>query len=180
MLNTLLADVAPPIGLTTKFSYCFKVVNLDRYPDHLFFARLGSQNKNLPVLYRLIEPNTCIDPAGYRPIVTITAIPKNQIQPKDLEQPNPDVNYRDFTILQNKALQAKLLKDETQIQPPRSIPILHENGKMEDVIEIQTLTPDSLQITVTRSIHTLNWIIFPILGVILLGYLVWKRRRQPA
>ncbi len=180
MFNPLLADVAPPIGFTTQFSYCFKVVNLDRYPDHLFFARLGSQNPTLPVFYRLISPNTCINPAGYRPIVTITAIPKNQIQPKDLEQPNPALNYRDFTILQNKALQAKLLKDETQIKPPRSIPMLYENGKLEDVIEIQTLTADSLQITVTRSTHTLNWIIFPILGVILLGYLLWKRRRQPA
>ncbi len=169
----------PPPGLTTKFDYCFKVVNLDRYPDHLFFARLGSQNPNLDVFYRLIEPNTCIDPAGYRPIITITAIPKNQIQPKDLKQPTPESEYPAFTTLQNKALQAKLIKGEPQIKPPLMVPILDENGKMEDVIEIQTLTPDRLQLTVTRSTHTLNWIIFPILGVILLGYLLWKRRRQP-
>jgi hypothetical protein len=177
MFNALLADLPPPPGLTKNFNYCFKVVNLDRYPDHLFFARLGSENDSLTVLYQLIEPNVCMQASGYRPITTITAIPKTQIQPNDLEPLNDNSA---FIILQNKALQTKLIKGEPQIKPPLMIPLLYENGKMEDVIQIQTLTPDSLQITVTRSTHTLNWIIFPILGVILLGYLVWKRRRQPS
>ena len=179
-LTSLLADVPPPTGFTRNFDYCFKVVNLDRYPDHFFFARLGSQNPNNPIFYRLIKPNTCIPASAYRPIVIITAIQKNQIQPNDLENLNEDPSQPTFIVLKDTALQAKLIKGEPKIQPPRDIPILYENGKMEDVIQIQTLTADSLQITVTRSTHTLNWIIFPILGVILLGYLLWKRRRRSA
>jgi hypothetical protein len=176
MQSHLLADVGPSIGITGKFSYCFKVTNLDRYPDYLFFAALGSQNEMLTVQYLLISPNTCMAASGYRPITTITAIPKTQIKPEDLDTLNPAAP--EFISLVNETLKSKLLKGEPKITPPLYLPMIYEGADMEDSIEIKTLTPDNLQITVTRSIHTLNWIIFPILGTLLLGYLFWKRRRK--
>jgi hypothetical protein len=178
MKSNLLADAGPLIGLTRNFQYCFKITNLDRYPDHLFFAELGSQNDRLTVVYRLIRPNTCIPAFSYRPLTIITAIPKNQIKPDDLENFSSDPNDLSFMVLLDKTLQSKLLKGQPKIQPPYNLPMIYESANMEDSIEIKTLTSDNLQINVTRSIHTLNWIIFPILGTLLLGYLFWKRRRK--
>jgi hypothetical protein len=187
--RSLIADMAPRWENSHKFQYCLRFKNLDQYPDHLFFVKIGSQNTNLgetPPL--LIVLNDCIPITGYRPVVTIAAISKQQVKQTDLfnfkvNQPSMiplDQSRRlirqDSVILRNPNLQKNLIISKSKISAPTSLPVVYENSTVEDSIEIKSVTENTLEFSiVSRSPQFSNLIIFPLIGLGLLGLAIWKR-----
>jgi hypothetical protein len=170
---TILADLPPSPGYTRDFSYCVKITNQEKYPDYWLFLQISSVNPNAPPSpYILIQPGECVPVYGYRPIATISAIAKNKVQPKDLE------NSSQVTILENINLQNALIKGTPTIQPPSELPAIYQ--KVEDNFQVKSLNLDGLQLSLVKQDRqlALNWLVFPVIGIAILGWIIISRIRK--
>ncbi len=169
----LLADVPPPDGFTRNFNYCIKINNLAKYPNHLLFAQIASQNGNIAASpYILIKADRCLDLKGYRPIANIVAIPKNKVKSKDLKVAKTE------TTLGNPKLQISLIKLKEPIARPHSLSIINEGKNIQGIYAIKSIDKAGLQLTPVNESAMMNIILFPLLGATILGWLVWKRRHK--
>jgi hypothetical protein len=170
----ILADVAPNPGYTKNFNYCFKITNLNKYPNHLLFAQVGSARDRVSTEpYILLKAGQCIPIKGYMPIANITAIAKNKVQRKDLQTTSSG------TILKNTKLQKSLVKGTPTIYPPNILPIINEGKTIEAKFKIQSIDSKGLKLApIQDPISMLNIILFPILGMAIIGGIVWNRQRN--
>ncbi len=170
----ILADVAPEAGYTKNFNYCFKITNLDKYPKHSLFAQVGSaRNKVSTEPYILVKAGQCIPVKGYMPLANITAIAKNKVQSKDLQ--NTSVG----TILKNTKLQKSLVQGTPTIYPPNALPIINEGKTIEAKFNIQSIDSKGLKLAPIKDpISMLNIILFPLIGMAIIGGIVWNRQRN--
>jgi hypothetical protein len=173
--SLIIADVAPDAGYTRNFSYCIKINNLKQYPNYLLFAQTRSENSSIPPgAYIQIKSDRCIPIEGYRVIASITAIEKNKVQTKDLK--NTDLG----TVLQNTQLQKVLIKGTPNINQPHSVPIINENKQIEAIYQIQSIDRSALKLisVSSSSSQILNTILFPAIGIAILGWIMWKRQQR--
>jgi hypothetical protein len=173
--SIILADVAPPPGSTSNFDYCVKIVNLQQYPNYLLFINIGSANPSLPTSgYLLVKADRCIPLAGYRPVAKVAAIAKERVNSKDLKQADSG------TILQNLNLEKELIIANETIDRPYSLPFNHEGQKVEESVQIQSLDSNNLVISIVPASppQLFNWVIFPPIGLAILGWVYWRRRQQ--
>ncbi|MBD2047421.1 hypothetical protein H6F78_17785 [Coleofasciculus sp. FACHB-64] len=178
---TILADLPPSPGYTRGFSYCVKITNQEKYPDYWLFLQISSVNPHArPSPYILIQPGECVPVIGYRPIATISAIAKNKVQPKDLENSSEVWSlFSKSTILQNINLQNALIKGTPTIQPPSQLPVIY--SKVEDNFQVKSLNLDGLQLSLVkqdRQLLPLTWLVFPVMGIAILGWIIIFRRRK--
>lgn len=180
---TILADLSPSPGYTRGFSYCVKITNQEKYPDYWLFLQISSANPNLPPSpYILIQPGECVPVSGYRPIATILAIAKNKVQPKDLENSSAELEvwplFSKSTILQNINLQNALIKGTPTIKPPSEVPVIY--SKVEDNFQVKSLNLDGLQLSLVKQDRqlALNWLVFLVIGIAILGWIIISRRRK--
>jgi hypothetical protein len=172
--SLILADVAPNPGYTKNFNYCFKVTNLNKYPNYLLFAQVGSaRNQVSTEPYILLKSNLCIPVAGYLPLANVSAIAKNKVQRKDLQTTNFG------TILKNAKTQKSLIKGSPTIYPPNAVPIINEGKKIEASFKIQSIDSKGIKLTpISDPIPVLNIILFPLIGLVLVGGMIWNRKQQ--
>ncbi|WP_309738378.1 hypothetical protein [Chamaesiphon sp. OTE_20_metabat_361] len=173
--SLILADVAPGAGYTRNFSTCFKISNLNKYPNYLFFARTGSEISLTPTgAYVQMQPDRCLPLAGYRVVANITAIEKNKVKPSDLKTTSSG------RTLQNSKLQKTLIKSTQSIQQPHSVPIINEGKQIETIYKIQSLDRQGLKLAPVSSSAPpmLNFLIFPAIGIAILGWVLWQRNRK--
>jgi hypothetical protein len=171
----ILADVAPTGDYTSNFDYCIKIINLERYPKYLFLIDTGSANSNLPTSgYWLVKPNQCTSLTGYRPVAKIAALAKNKVQLKDLKQINAGKG------LKNTQLEKALIPANLIIDRPTFLPLTYQGKKIEARVKIESLDRHGLVIkNLDTSPPSLNWIVFPILGLTIVGWMLGKRQIQP-
>jgi hypothetical protein len=171
--SLILADVAPNAGYTKNFDYCLKINNLKKYPNHLFFSQVRSRNQlQSSDPYLLIKTDKCISINGYIPVATITAIPKNKVKSNDLQTTSAG------TILKNTKLQKSLIKATSEIEPPRSLPIINEGKQIEAIYKIQSIDRGGLHLVpVKEATPILNLLLFPLMGITLLGWFIWRRKQ---
>jgi hypothetical protein len=170
----ILADVAPDAGYTKNFNYCFKITNLNKYPNHLLFAQVGSARDPVSTEpYILLKAGQCIPIKGYMPIANITAIAKNKVQRKDLQTTSSG------TMLKNTKLQKSLVKGTPTIYPPNTLPIINEGKTIEASFKIQSIDSKNLKLTPIKDpISMLNIVLFPLIGMAIIGGIVWHRQRK--
>jgi hypothetical protein len=169
----ILADALPSIGSTRNFKYCIKINNLAKYPNHLLFAQIASQNANIAASpYILITTDRCLDMNGYRPIANIVAIPKNKVTNKDLKVTKTE------TTLNNPKLQKSPIKIKEPIYAPSSMPIINEGKNIQGIYEIKSIGKAELQLMQVDDLAITNIIIFPLIGATILGWILWKRRQN--
>jgi hypothetical protein len=170
----ILADVAPNPGYTKNFNYCFKITNLDKYPKHLLFVRVSSRiNRGGTEPYILVKAGQCIPIKGYMPQANITAIAKNKVQPKDLQTTSSG------TILKNSKPQKSLIQGTPTIYPPNALPIINEGKTIETKFKIQSIDSKGLKIApIEEPISMLNIVLFPLVGMAIIGGIVWNRQRN--
>lgn len=171
--SLILADVAPDAGYTKNFDYCLKINNLKKYPNHLFFVQVRSptqlQSSNP---YVLVKTDKCISINGYMPVATITAIPKHKVKSNDLQTTSSG------TILKNTKLQKSSIAATSQISPPRAVPVINEGKQLEAVYKIQSIDRGGLHLApVKEATPILNLILFPLMGITLLGWFIWRRKQ---
>jgi hypothetical protein len=173
--SLILADVAPDAGYTRNFSTCFKISNLNKYPKYLLFARTGSDIALVPTgEYVQIQPDRCLPLAGYRVVANITAIEKNKVKPSDLKTTSAGITLR------NTKLQKILIKGTPNIQQPHSVPIINEGKQIETIYKIQSIDRQGLKLDPvgSSSAPMLNLLIFPAIGIAILGWVMWQRNRK--
>lgn len=171
---TILADMPPSVGYTRDFSYCLKITNLEKYPDYLLFVQIGSIRPDPPIPpYVVIKTGECVPVSGYRPVARVAAISKDKVQPNDL------ANSSLGTILQNTNLQKALIKGTPTIEPPLQLPFIYQGTQIKDSFQIHSIGSNGLQLSlVNRSPQMLNWIVFPLIGATILGWMIWRRKKQ--
>jgi hypothetical protein len=172
--SLILADVAPNPGYTKNFNYCIKITNLNKYPNHLLFTQVGSARDRVSTEpYILMKAGQCIPVKGYMPLANITAIAKNKVQRKDLQTTSAG------TILKNTKLQKSLVQGTPTIYPPNALPIINEGKTIEAGFKIQSIDSKGLKLTpVDNPVSMLNIVLFPLIGVAIIGGLIWHRRRN--
>ncbi len=172
--SLILADVAPNPGYTQNFNYCFKITNLNKYPNHVLFAQVGSERMQVSTEpYLLVKSGQCIPLKGYRPLANITSIAKNKVQRKDLQNTNVG------TILKNAKIQKSLIKGSPIIYPPHAVPIINEGKRIEGNFKIQSIDSKGIKLTpISDPIPVLNLILFPLIGLAIIGGMIWSRKRQ--
>jgi hypothetical protein len=172
--SLIIADVPPGDGYTRNFEYCFKITNLNKYPNHLLFAQVGSVTSNPTTIpYALVKSGQCIPVNGYRPSANILAIAKNKVPAKYLK------NTTDGTVLNNAQLQKSLIQGTPRIVPPDSLPIINEGKKIEAGFKIQSLDSHGLKLApVKDSTPILNIVLFPAIGAAIIGGMIWYHKRQ--
>jgi hypothetical protein len=172
--SLIFADVAPNPGYTRNFNYCFKIANLNKYPKHLLFAQVGSAREQVSTEpYLLVKSGQCISIKGYLPLANITAIAKNKVQLKDLQNTNLG------TILKNAKIQKSLIKGSPIIYPPNAVPIINEGKTIEASFKIQSIDSKGLKLSpINDPISMLNIILFPLIGSVIIGGMVWNRKRS--
>lgn len=185
---TILADFVPS-GYTRNFSYCPKITNLEKYPDYLLFVHINSEGiRYSSDKYVLLKTGECVPVSGLgwrRTVVKIAAISKDKVKSDDLK------NSSLGTSLQNTNLQNALIQGTPTIEIPRQVPLFYEGKQIEVSFKINFITPMGLQLSlvnpstnplVNRSIHqspqVLNWIVFPLIGAVILGWMIWRRKKQ--
>jgi hypothetical protein len=170
----ILADVAPDRGYTKNFNYCFKITNLDKYPKHLFFTQIGSARDRVSTEpYILVKAGQCIPIKGYMPLANITAIAKNKVQRKDLQTTSSG------TVLKNPKLQKSLVPGTPTIYPPNALPIINEGKTIEASFKIQSIDSKGVKLAPIKDpISMLNIILFPLVGMAIIGGIVWNRQRK--
>jgi hypothetical protein len=172
--SLILADVAPDVGYTKNFTYCIKITNLDKYPKHLLFTQIGSARDKISAKpYVLLKNGQCTQIEGYMSLANITAIAKNKVQRKDLQTTSSG------TILKNTKLQKSLVQGTPTIYPPNALPIINEGKKIEGSFKIQSIDSKGLKIVpVENPVSMLNIVLFPLIGVAIIGGLIWNRQRN--
>ena len=70
------ADVITP-GMSSV-SYCFKINNIDKYPDHLFLVMRRYEGPGNPS-NELLKSGKCVDLSGYREYAEVYALKKSEI-----------------------------------------------------------------------------------------------------
>ena len=172
--SLILADVAPQAGSTKNFNYCFKITNLNKYPNHLLFAQVGSAREQVSTQpYILVKAGQCIPIKGYMPLANITAIAKNKVQRKDLQTTSAG------TILNNTKLQKYLVKGTPTIYPPNVLPIINEGKTIAASFKIQSIDRNGLKLAPIKDpISILNIVLFPLIGMAIIGGIVWNRQRH--
>jgi hypothetical protein len=170
--SLILADVAPNAGYTRNFEYCIKINNLTKYPNYLLFAQIRSPTSK-PGAYIQIQADRCLPINGYRPVANVVAIAKTKIKTSDLTKTNAGI------FLKNPKLQKSLITGTPSIIRPTSLPIINNGQTIEASYEIQSLDNQNLKlIRVTESTPILNILLFPTIGITILGWLVWKRQHK--
>jgi hypothetical protein len=172
----ILADVAPAAGYTKNFRTCFKISNLNKYPNYLLFAKVESGLDPLDTsAYVQIQKDRCLPIAGYRVVANITAIEKNKVKPRDLKTTSAGIN------LQNPKLQKILIQGTPYISQPYFLPVINEGKQIELIYKIQSLDRQGLKLTQVNSTSApmLNLLIFPAIGIAILGWVMWQRNRKP-
>jgi hypothetical protein len=170
--SLILADVAPNAGYTRNFEYCIKITNLNKYPNYLLFAQIRSPTSK-PGAYMQIQADRCLPINGYRPVANVVAIAKNKVKTSDLSQTSTG------TFLKSPKLEKLLITGTPSIVRPSSLPIINNGQTIEASYEIQSLDRQSLKlIRVTESTPILNILLFPTIGIAILGWIVWKRQHK--
>ncbi len=172
--SPLLADVLPRGDYTNNFDYCVKIVNLNQYPKHQFFIKISSANPTLSKGgYLLANSSLCVPMNGYRPIAKIAAISKNLVKPKDLLKTDAGV------ILQNNQLEKSLIVANITIDRPGYLPSSYKNKKVVAEVKIKSVNPKTLVISSPETAPKIpNWLVFPLIGLAILGWTVAKRKQQ--
>lgn len=173
----ILADVPPNPGYTKNFNYCFKITNLNKYPQHLLFVEIRSAIEDTVTKpYFLVKSGQCIPIQGYRSVATIAAISKNKVRQKDLQ------NKSSGTILRNIKLQKSFIKGNSDILlPPGAVPIINEGKMIEARFKIESIDRNGLKLVpLSDSISTFNIILFPLIGLAIIGGMMCNYKRNLA
>ncbi len=113
---------------------------------------------------------------GYRPVVTFFAIPKESLKPSDII-----VDLEGRTVLAAPPLTppSNWIEGTPTVTRPYALPMFYSGRHVQDNYTIQTLSSESFELSfVERSPQILNLLIVPLLGLLIIGWLIWRKRTR--
>ena len=126
------ADVITP-GMSSV-SYCFKINNIDKYPDHLFLVMRKYEGPGNPS-NELLKSGKCVDLSGYREYAEVYALKKSDI---NLEE---DIvsNRRGDALKDFESKKSKLIAATIKIDPIRRMKDVYQIARVAHAYEISDI-----------------------------------------
>jgi hypothetical protein len=199
MLQTIIADVPPPLGETRNFDYCISLNNLTDYADYWIVAQTSFGSGRHVSPYWVVKPESCVVLAGYRPEVKLVAVPKasvvatdlvevsrntiDRLDPIDRNGNNLILSETGIALKSSTIAKTKGIPATEKIYKPASVPLWRDGQKIEARYTITTLTPNTFVIQLAgqgRGWFSIQLIVLPLLGLLLLGMILWNRKHQQA
>ncbi|AFY55727.1 hypothetical protein Riv7116_3257 [Rivularia sp. PCC 7116] len=122
------ADVLPRDE--SRVSYCFKITNIDKYPDYLFMVVEKSDGPRMTTRNRFLKSGKCHDLGGYRVYGEVYALKKSDV---DLEQ---DIIGEFERLKDLESKKAKLIPATGRINPIRTMRNIYQIDKVAKGYEI--------------------------------------------
>ncbi len=141
------ADVLPPGE--SPVNHCFKIANLDKYPNYFLIAHVKSQNPNLPTYNRILQSGKCLGLNGYREYSDVYAIKKSLLKSQDIIKSKEGESIKNLNS--KKAL---LVSAKNSITSVRLLPDRYGVKAVADVLEIVAIAPKSLDLRYKEVVYT--------------------------
>ena len=159
--------------------YCFKITNINKYPDYLIVALVKSENPSLPHSNQVVKSDECVGLYGYREYSEVYALKKSDV---NLKEDIIKSKYRKVEELKNfDSKKAKLIPATNKIYPVRSAPVFFQVEEVIGIYEITDINAKSLVLrqTARKQIYKNTLLIVPILGMSLIGGVIfWKKSHK--
>ncbi|MGB3638092.1 MAG: hypothetical protein WBA39_11040 [Rivularia sp. (in: cyanobacteria)] len=124
------ADVITP-GMSSV-SYCFKISNIDKYPNYSIVALIKSENPSLGQSNKLLKSEDCVDLSGYREYAEVYALKKSDINlTEDIISKQTGDELKDF-----ESKKAKLIPATKKIVPIRRMKDIYQIARVAQAYEI--------------------------------------------
>ncbi|MEO1373556.1 MAG: hypothetical protein AAFW70_04350 [Cyanobacteria bacterium J06635_10] len=158
--------------------YCFKITNIDKYPDYLIVALVKSQNPSLPQSNQVLKSGECVGLNGYREYSEVYALKKSDINVEDIIKSE----YRKVEELKDfESKKAKLIPAKNKIYSVRSVPVFFQIESVIGIYEITGINDKSLTLVNKgrKNIYKNTLLIMPIIGMSLIGGVIyWKKSNK--
>ncbi|BAY82828.1 hypothetical protein NIES267_23130 [Calothrix parasitica NIES-267] len=132
------ADVLPPDE--SRVSYCFKITNIDKYPDYLFMLLEKSDGPRMTPRNRFLKSGECHNFGGYRVYGEIYALKKSDV---DL---NKDIVGEFEQLKDFDSKKAKLIPALNKISPIRTMKNVYQVAKVAKSYEISEINDRYLKL----------------------------------
>lgn len=127
------ADVITP-GMSSV-DYCFKINNIDKYPDYSIVALTKSENPSLRQSNKLLKSEDCLDLSGYREYAEVYALKKSDINlQEDIVSNQRGDGLKDFD-----SKKAKLISATRKIRPIRRMKDVYQIARVAQAYEISEI-----------------------------------------
>ncbi|MGB6294561.1 MAG: hypothetical protein WBF90_00065 [Rivularia sp. (in: cyanobacteria)] len=115
---------------STRVSYCFKITNIDKYPDYLFMLVEKSDGPRMTPRNRFLKSGKCHDLGGYRVYGEIYALKKSDVDLKE------DIvgNFERLKDLDSK--KGQLISARRKISPFRTMKQVYQIDRVAQGYEI--------------------------------------------
>ncbi len=124
------ADVITP-GMS-RVSYCFKINNIDKYPDYSIVALTKSENPGLGQSNKLLKSSDCVDLSGYREYAEVYALKKSDINlESNINSKQIGGELKDF-----ESKKSKLIPATINIVPIRRMKDIYQIARVAQAYEI--------------------------------------------
>ena len=158
--------------------YCFKITNIDKYPDYLIVALVKSQNPSLPHSNQVVNKSECVGLNGYREYSEVYALKKSDVNVEDIIKSE----YRKVEELKDfESKKAKLIPAKNKIYSVRSVPVFFQIESVIGIYEITGINDKSLILVNKgrKNIYKNTLLIMPIIGMSLIGGVIyWKKSNK--
>jgi len=134
------ADVITP-GMS-RVSYCFKITNIDKYPDYLFLIMRKYEGPGYPS-NELLKSGKCVDLSGYREYAEVYALKKSDINSEeDIVSNRRGDGLKDFESKKSKLIPAIRKK----IRPIRRMKDVYQIDRVAQSYEISEINDRYLRL----------------------------------
>ncbi len=133
------ADVVTP-GMS-RVRYCFKINNIDKYPDHLFLVMRKYEGPGYPS-NELLKSGKCVDLSGYREYAEVYALKKSDINlQEDIVSNQGGDELKDF-----ESKKSKLITATRKIRPIRRMKDVYQIARVAQAYEISEINNRDLSL----------------------------------
>ncbi|AFZ24791.1 hypothetical protein Cylst_2585 [Cylindrospermum stagnale PCC 7417] len=146
-LPAVWADVITPGA--SPVDYCFKIANINQYPNYYLIAYIKSANPSIPTYNKIIKQDKCLELNGYREYSNVYAIKKTDVKFQDII-----TNQQGESLIKFDSKKSKLIPAKDEIYPLRTLPDKYGIEQVTDVLEIVAIKQKSLNLRYKEVIYT--------------------------
>lgn len=156
VLGTLLACIQLPAAWAdvlipgeSPVNYCFKIANINKYPNYYLIAHIKSANPSIPTYNKIIKQDKCLELNGYREYSNVYAIKKSELKSQDII-----TNQQEESLINFGSKKPQLIPAKNEVYPLKTLPDQYGIKQVTDVLEIVAIKQKSLDLRSKEVIYT--------------------------
>lgn len=135
------ADVLPPDE--SPVSYCFKIKNINEYPNYSIVAHTKSERSDFPQSSKLLSSENCLGLNGYREYAEVYALKNSDINlAEDIISKQTGDELKNFESKKSKLIPAIRKK----IRPIRTMKDVYQVDRVAQAYEISEINDRNLKL----------------------------------